>query len=152
MNPWMFAAILLLTVAAVIMVIFIKKVGLEEVKKRPATKHIIGFTLAGVVLFMILGSLQEANGADYQLKYLQYIEAEFAVDVPIVDYKSPQCQEDAIETRITSDGRITLNAIKYGYTELNLYYLHKSCAIGRDDEVYDGVGMSVGVRFDNPWF
>lgn len=152
MNPWMFAAVLLLTMAAVIMVIFIKKVGLEEVKKRPATKHIIGFTLTGAVLFMVFGSLQEANGAEYELKYLQYLEAEFAVDVPINNRKSPQCTSDAIETTITSDGRLTLNIVQYGYAHLNGYYLHKSCAIGRDDEVYDAAGLTLGVRLDNPWF
>ena len=97
---------------------------------------------AFVLFGIVVGGVAQCVKAG-ELEWFQYGEVYLGIDAPFSG-TSPQCEvgpENGDNDKVTSNGGIRVNGVRYGGFELNGYYLHKSCAISQDDLVYDAAGI-----------
>ena len=135
----MIQALITMAVFAVMAVIFDRK----------ATKNAKGdvraFAALAIASMLIIGLISEARADEVNA----YFGAEYGLDMPIkFDEKvSPQCVE-GYQDDWTSQGRIYAG-IEWGDFYFEAYpWMHKSCAMGEDFNVYDGMGFLIGGRIE----
>ena len=100
---------------------------------------IIGFILFGA----IVGGVAQCAKAD--VEYFAFGEVYLGLDRTF-DSPSPQCEPDDIQgngafDRLTSNGGIRINAIKYKGFQINGKYTHHSGATCDDNLIYDAIGI-----------
>lgn len=109
--------------------------------KKGIVMSIVGFTLAVSVLFLFYSN--NANADD--LKYFNGTTVFYGLDNTMK--VSPQCVQNDVDDRLTSNFGIRQNALEYKDIRIGGQYTHHSCAIGVDDHPYDAIGIMIEWTF-----
>ena len=83
--------------------------------------------------------------------YLDYTSVHAGIEVPIGSGASVFCrpQSDSIDDRVSSNLGITQHLVGWHDIDVVAAYTHHSCAIDKDQNLWDGVGLHV--RWTHYW-
>lgn len=155
MNDFIFfcvavGAVVLILLAIVANHVAITKTGgwsrfvnyLKDTGAAIGVRAVLGAALLIVVVafFLLPGKAEAAEPAYFSEGWLR-----LGVDHSFKE-QSIQCIEGGANDRITSNIMLGTSAIKYGRTDVALYYRHNSCAVSRDRNSYDALGVAVEVK------
>lgn len=147
MNP---AIALILTLVSIILVVAHLRFGsigkawsyLRRPERKLARNGIMVFMGGGILVGILsLAFCRDADAAE--LKWAQYSYIYLGVDYPMLNRPSPQCWDDGVDNKTTSNGGVTLNGLTYGPLHVNAKYTHHSCAFNSDRNLYDAAGVEV---------
>jgi hypothetical protein len=102
--------------------------------------RIFGGIISAIVTLLFILYSPKSDAAE--LTYFEYTQVYVGLDFQI-QAEAPECLPGSIEDNITANGGIRQHLIgmNYGWWRVDFTggYLHHSCAIGKDDKVYDAV-------------
>ena len=151
MNPGL-AFSLSIILAVIIMMLVVHKTPSKalswwrDAKNKNIKMGIKVFCGVGIVLGLLVAAVKaEASESDF--KWFDYGEVYLGMDYPMFGRVSPQCEEDGVNDKWTSNGGGRANIFVYRKIwHLNLKYTHHSCGFNEDRNLYDAGGFETAIR------
>ena len=122
---------------------------LRQPERRVVWEGIRTFIGVGILVGLLsLAFCSEAHADDKRWTWFNYSYIYLGVDYPMLNRVSPQCENDGIDNKTTSNGGATLNIIRTprfyrNIMDINAKYTHHSCAFNSDRNLYDAAGVEV---------
>lgn len=134
-----------LAIVAIVVVwggISLRKVNLKEYFSTKNGKGILkGIILAicFALMFILISGIAEAKG--------WFNHADVFAGLDYTKKVNPMCVSGEIDDRSGSNIGLSLNIYQQDRFSLNSKYTHHSCAFGKDNKSYDGLGLELRYRF-----
>jgi hypothetical protein len=129
----------------------IHKVGsfanlLAALKQNKAVDDWKGVLIVIAVLLALLGVAYDAR-AEEDLGYLEYTQIFTGIDYVYNRDKSIFCKTNEVDQRLTGNGGVRQQLVRYKFAEVVGKYQHHSCAMNSDYYSYDAFGLELNLTF-----
>jgi len=116
-------------------------------RKNKAVADWKGVLIVVVVLLTGLGVAYDARAESEDIGYLEYTQIFTGIDYVYNRDRSVFCKADEIDQRLTGNGGVRQQLVRYKFAEVVGKYQHHSCAMNSDYYSYDAFGLELNLTF-----
>ena len=100
-----------------------------------------------VIVFLLVGLSIAYDSQAEDFGYLEYTQIFTGIDYVYNRDRSVFCAPDEIDSRLTGNGGLRQQFVRYKFAEVVGKYTHHSCALNADYSSYDAFGIELNLTF-----